>query len=74
MSFKITNRHVGNATGVLWEWCNGKVSVYLKLARIVNQLISKGSVTEETAMFSCSGFAFFNLHLLFTDQGLSIAD
>lgn len=59
MSVKITNKQVGNATGVLWEWCDGKVSVYLKLARTVNQLISKGSVIEETEMFSCSSFAFF---------------
>lgn len=41
---------------------------------IVNQLISKSSVIVETAMFSCSGFAFLNLHLLLTDQGLSVTD
>lgn len=72
MSFKIrTNKQVGNAT-VLWGWCDAKVSVYLKLPRMVNWLIS--SVTEETEMFSCSSFASFNLHLFFTDQGLSITD
>lgn len=75
MSFKIRrNRQVGNATGVWWGWCDGKVSVYLKQARSVNQLINKGSAIAETAMFSSSGFAFLSLHLFLTDQGLSVTD
>lgn len=72
MSFKIrTNKQVVNAT-VLWGWCDAKVSVYFKLARMVSRLIS--SVIEEIEMCSCSSLASFNLHLFFTHQGLSITD